>query len=221
MSPARRPVLHALWASALFAACGSAAAQTTPAPPEPQPDSPAAEVQTVEITGTRASVERSIALKRNAATVQDSITALAPASDPLSSWQVRHKGKALRALMGPGAAYAGDHVELSDGASDFASTVGIGAVVSTKFTWPVDPKPKDSFLLTPAREQLWRRWISVYNERRLPAGRYLGGLYDIAFDRPETHVVEKDDVLHYAFYALRWDGPGAFARFETGPLPAA
>ncbi|MFO1337183.1 MAG: glycoside hydrolase family 36 protein [Burkholderiaceae bacterium] len=131
----------------------------------------------------------------------------APASDPLSSWQVRHKGKALRALMGPGAAYAGDHVELSDGGSDFASTVGIGAVVSTKFTWPVDPKPKDSFLLTPERERQWRRWIAAYNERRLPEGRYLGGLYDIAFDQPETHVVEKDGVLHYAFYALRWDGP--------------
>ena len=38
------------------------------------------------------------------------------------------------------------------GGDDFASTVGIGAVVSTKFTWPVDPKPKDSFLLTPERE---------------------------------------------------------------------
>lgn len=131
----------------------------------------------------------------------------APASDPLSSWQVRHKGKALRALMGPGAAYAGDHVELSDGASDFASTVGIGAVVSTKFTWPVDPKPKDSFLLTPERERQWRRWIGLYNDRRLSSGRYLGGLYDIAFDLPEAHVVEKDNVLHYAFYALRWEGP--------------
>ncbi len=131
----------------------------------------------------------------------------APASDPLSSWQVRLKGKALKALMGPGAAYAGDHVELSDGGSDFASTVGIGAVVSTKFTWPVDPKPKDSFLLTPPHEQLWRRWIALYNEHLLPTGRYLGGLYDIAFDKPEAHVVEKDGVLHYAFYALRWDGP--------------
>jgi alpha-galactosidase len=140
----------------------------------------------------------------------------APASDPLSSWQVRHKGKALRALMGPGSAYAGDHVELSDGGSDFASTVGIGAVVSTKFTWPVDPKPKDSFLLSPARELLWRRWISIYNERRLPTGSYLGGLYDIAFDRPEAHVVDKDGVLHYAFYALRWDGPVPLRGLKPG-----
>ncbi|MCO2667327.1 alpha-galactosidase, partial [Pseudomonas aeruginosa] len=63
----------------------------------------------------------------------------APASDPLSSWQVRHKGKTLKALMGASSAYAGDHVELSDGGRDFASAVGVGAVISTKFTWPVDP----------------------------------------------------------------------------------
>ena len=40
----------------------------------------------------------------------------AVASDPESSWQVRHKGKTIKALMGPSAAYAGDHVELSDNA---------------------------------------------------------------------------------------------------------
>jgi len=89
----------------------------------------------------------------------------APASDPESSWQVRHKGKTLKALMGPSAPYAGDHVELSHGGDDFASTVGIGAVVSTKFTWPLDPKPKDSFLLTPEKEQLWPKWIALYKNK--------------------------------------------------------
>jgi alpha-galactosidase len=131
----------------------------------------------------------------------------APASDPESSWQVRHKGKTLKALMGPSAAFAGDHVELSDGGDDFASTVGIGAIVSTKFTWPRDPKPKNSFLLTPQREQLWRKWIALYNERMLPRGTYRGELYDIGFDKPETHVVEKSGRLYYAFYARNWSGP--------------
>jgi alpha-galactosidase len=129
------------------------------------------------------------------------------ASDPLSSWQVRHKGKTIKALMGPSACYAGDHVEMSDGANDFASTVGIGAIVSTKFTWPRDPKPKDSFLLTPEHEILWRRWIALYNQKRLAEGRYLGGLYDIGFDKPEAHAVAKDGRLYYAFYAPRWNGP--------------
>jgi alpha-galactosidase len=131
----------------------------------------------------------------------------APASDPESSWQVRHKGKTLKALMGPHAPFAGDHVELSDHGDDFASTVGIGAIVSTKFTWPKDPKPKDSFLLTPEREILWRKWIALYNERMLPRGTYRGELYDIGFDRPEAHVVEKDGTLYYAFYASHWQGP--------------
>jgi alpha-galactosidase len=131
----------------------------------------------------------------------------APASDPESSWQVRHKGKTLKALMGASAAYAGDHVELSTGGQDFASTVGVGGVVSTKFTWPVDPKPKDSFLLTPEHEAHWKKWIGAYNARRLSQGRYRGELYDIAFDKPETHVVEKDGVLHFAFYADDWRGP--------------
>jgi alpha-galactosidase len=131
----------------------------------------------------------------------------APASDPESSWQVRHKGKTLKALMGASSAYAGDHVELSTGGQDFASTVGVGGVVSTKFTWPVDPKPKDSFLLTPEHEAHWKKWIGAYNARRLSQGTYRGELYDIAFDKPETHVVEKDGVLHYAFYADEWHGP--------------
>ena len=129
------------------------------------------------------------------------------ASDPESSWQIRHKGKTIKALMGSSAAYAGDHVELSDKANDFASTVGIGAIVSTKFTWPRDPKPKNSFLLTPAREAEWRKWIALYNEKRLPEGRYRGELYDIGFDKPEAHAITKDGRCYYAFYAERWNGP--------------
>jgi alpha-galactosidase len=139
----------------------------------------------------------------------------APASDPESSWQVRHKGKTLKALMGPSAPYAGDHVELSDRHDDFASTVGVGAVVSTKFTWPLDPKPKDSFLLTPEKEREWRRWIALYKEKMLPLGTYRGELYDIGFDRPETHAIEKDGRLYYAFFADRWSGPVALRGLRT------
>lgn len=130
----------------------------------------------------------------------------APASDPESSWQVRLKGKTLKGLMGPSAPFAGDHVELSDHGDDFASTVGIGAVVSTKFTWPRDPKPKDSFLLTPEREAQWRHWIALYKEKRLATGHYRGELYDIGFDKPEMHVVEQAGNNFYACYAPRWDG---------------
>jgi alpha-galactosidase len=140
----------------------------------------------------------------------------APASDPESSWQVRLKGKTLKALMGPSAPYAGDHVELSDGGEDFASTVGVGAVVSTKFTWPVDPKPKDSFLLTPEREILWRKWISLYKDKMLPLGIYRGELYDIGFDEQEAHAIEKSGRMYYAFFADRWTGPIALRGLGEG-----
>lgn len=139
----------------------------------------------------------------------------APASDPESSWQVRHKGKTLKGLMGPSAPYAGDHVELSDRHNDFASTVGVGGVVSTKFTWPADPKPKDSFLLTPEKEREWRHWIAIYKQKMLSRGTYRGELYDIGFDRPETHAIERAGCLYYAFYADRWQGPITLRGLQT------
>ena len=140
----------------------------------------------------------------------------APASDPETSWQVRHKGKTLKALMGPHAPFAGDHVELSDHGDDFASTVGIGGIVSTKFTWPLDPKPKDSFLLTPEKEREWRRWIAIYKDKMLPRGTYRGELYDIGFDKPEAHVVAQSGRLYYAFYAARWNGQIVLRGLESG-----
>ena len=130
----------------------------------------------------------------------------APASDPESSWQVRHKGKTLKASWGPVPPSLATTSSSATGGDDFASTVGVGAVVSTKFTWPADPKPKDSFLLTPERERLWAKWIALYNERQLPRGTYRGELYDIGFDKPEAHVVESAGRLYYAFYAPRFEG---------------
>jgi len=132
---------------------------------------------------------------------------MAVASDPTSSWQIRLKGKTLKALMGDGAAYFGDHVELSSGGEDFASTVGIGGVIGTNFAWPGAPGKKDpQLLLTAAREKAWALWTRIYQEKRLSQGKYLGGLYDIGFDRPEAHAVEKDGRLHYAFYAQHFSG---------------
>ncbi|HEA23195.1 MAG TPA: alpha-galactosidase [Pricia antarctica] len=130
----------------------------------------------------------------------------AVSSDPLSSWQIRHKGKTYKALI-PQTAYYGDHVELSDNGNDFASSFGIGAVLGTKFTWPKDnPDASDSFLLTPEKEKVWKKWFSMYNEKMLSKEAYLGGLYDIGYDKPETHVIEKEDTLYYAFYADDFNG---------------
>jgi alpha-galactosidase len=32
-------------------------------------------------------------------------------------------------------------------------------------------------------------------------------LYDIGFDKPETHAIRKGDSMYYAFYAPHWTGP--------------
>jgi alpha-galactosidase len=128
------------------------------------------------------------------------------ASDPVGSIQVRTKGKTFKALA-PNTAYFGDHIELSDNHSDFASTVGVGGVPGTKFTWPADnPYSEEKSLLTPENEANIKKWMSIYQKHRLSQGEYLGGLYDIGYDIPETHVIRKADTLFYAFYAPEWNG---------------
>jgi alpha-galactosidase len=144
------------------------------------------------------------------------------ASDPESSWQVRSKGKALRALMGDQLPYFGDHVELSDGGADFASTIGVGGVIGTQYRWPPNDRnappgelATSKLILTSAKEQVWKKWIAIYQKNMLPRGEYLGDLYDIGFDTPETHCIRKGNVLYYAFYARQWNGPVTLRGLES------
>lgn len=133
----------------------------------------------------------------------------AVASDPMSSRQVRMKRKAY-AAMSPALAYYGDHVELTDCGNDFASQIGTGSVIGTKFTWPKDnPDVTDGpFVLTPEKEALIRKWMKIYKENNLARGEYLN-LYTWGYDYPEAHVIKvqrdngqgtKDEALYYAFY---------------------
>lgn len=127
------------------------------------------------------------------------------ASDPTSSAQVRMKRKAYAAMC-PQLAYYADHVELTDGGDDFATQIGIGGVIGTKFTYPKDnPNASESFLLTPEREQLVRKWMNIYQTHRLSTGDYLN-LYDLGFDYPEAHVIRQNGSVYYAFYAPEFDG---------------
>jgi len=126
------------------------------------------------------------------------------ASDPTSAWQVRTKGKTLKALQGDAVAYFGDHVDMTK--DDFASTVGVGGVVGTNFTWPEGSAERKRNDLTPAREEAFAKWLRIYREKMLPRGEYLGGLYDIGFDRPEAHAIRKDGSMYYAFFAPQWNG---------------
>jgi alpha-galactosidase len=133
------------------------------------------------------------------------------ASDPNNSFQIRSKAKTLKALMGDTIPFFGDHVEESSGGNDFASTVGVGGVVGTQFVLPSlvrEKRKKDDpdSVLTPAREKIYAKWLAIYNDKMLSRGQYLGELYDIGFDLPETHVVRKDLTMYYAFYAKQWNG---------------
>jgi alpha-galactosidase len=133
----------------------------------------------------------------------------AVASDPSNSWQIRQKGKTIKALTGSKVAFYGDHVELSDNGSDFASTVGIGGVIGTKFVWPVTSdinSESGDINLIPEREKEWSRWINIYKDKMLPLGIYRGDLYDIGYDRPEGHVIQKGDTLYYSFYSEDYTG---------------
>ena len=129
------------------------------------------------------------------------------ASDPTSSAQIRMKRKAY-AAMAPGLAYYADHVELSDGGLDFASQVGVGGVIGTKFTWPKanpDATENGGSLLTDEKEALLSKWVPIYSEKMLSTGEYLN-LYDFAFDKPEAHVIKKGEAMYYSFYAEKWNG---------------
>ena len=131
----------------------------------------------------------------------------AVASDPTSSAQIRMKRMAYAALC-PGLAYYADHVELSDGGLDFASQVGVGGVIGTKFTWPrINPDATENggSLLTPEKEALLRKWVPIYSDKMLSKGTYLH-LYTYGIDKPEAHVIDRDGTLYYAFYAPSWNG---------------
>jgi len=132
-------------------------------------------------------------------------------ADPVGSVQVRRRVKMYKALLGPRAAVYGDHVELTritgastdseqDVGSDFASTLGTGGVLGTKFTWPdYGPKFKNVYL-TSQKEAHWKQWISLYNEKMLSKGEFLN-LYTYGFDVPEAYAIAKDGHMFYAFYA--------------------
>ena len=146
-------------------------------------------------------------------------------ADPVGSVQVRRRIKMYKALLGPNAAIYGDHVELSritgantdseqDVGDDFASTLGAGGVLGTKFTWPdYGPKLKNVYL-NPAKEAHWKKWIALYNEKMLSKGNFLD-LYVYGYDTPEAYAIEKGGVTYYAFYApVATDQGGKDARWS-------
>src|SRR5262249_36427694 len=136
-------------------------------------------------------------------------------ADPVGSVQVRRRIKMYKALLGPNAAVYGDHVELTrirsvganeqDLGRDFASTLGSGGVLGTKFTWPDYGPQLKNVMLTPDKEEHWKKWISLYNQKMLSKGNFRD-LYVIGYDNPEGYAIEKDGKMYYAFFASSPEG---------------
>jgi alpha-galactosidase len=137
-------------------------------------------------------------------------------ADPVGAVQVRRRIKMYKALLGPESAVYGDHVELSamnklgsdwrEHGDDFASTIGTGGVVGTKFVWP-DPGPKFKDVnLTAAKEEHWKKWIGLYNEKMLSKGEFRD-LYVTGYDNPEGYAIAKDGEMYFAFFTpANWKG---------------
>ncbi|PYX42813.1 MAG: hypothetical protein DMG83_19500 [Acidobacteria bacterium] len=136
-------------------------------------------------------------------------------ADPVGATQVRRRIKMYKALLGPDSAVYGDHVELStmdrignnwrEHGEDFASTVGTGGVVGTKFVWPeLGPRFKE-VNLTEHKDEVWKKWIALYNSKMLSKGTFLN-LYTYGYDVPEAYAIQKDGNMYYAFFAPQQNG---------------
>jgi alpha-galactosidase len=132
-------------------------------------------------------------------------------ADPVGSVQVRRRIKMYKALLGPNAAIYGDHVELTritaentnkeqDVGNDFASTLGSGGVLGTKFTWPDYGPTYKNVYLNSTKQAHWKKWIALYNEKMLSKGNF-EDLYVYGYDTPEAYAIEKTGTMYYAFYA--------------------
>ncbi len=123
---------------------------------------------------------------------------IANASDPLNPWQVRSRVKAEKAIRG-GTFAVGDCYQVpmnewtgSSVPEDFESAMGTGAQLTTFYRELDSPRKAE-----------WNRWFHEYNELQLGAAEYLN-LYDLAFDKPEIHVVRKGADLYYGIFAAYW-----------------
>ncbi|TAL77413.1 MAG: hypothetical protein EPN88_02670, partial [Bacteroidetes bacterium] len=110
---------------------------------------------------------------------------IASSSDPVNLFQVRRRIKVEKAIHGPtfcvGDCYQVPKDEWDGYSVDqaFESAMGTGAQVTTFY------KDLDS-----AQLKEWEKWIPKYRKMELSSAEYLN-LYDIAFDKPEIHVVKK------------------------------
>ena len=139
------------------------------------------------------------------------------ASDPQSSWQVRLKGKTLKALLG-------DRTRLlrrprRDERGRHRLRLDLRRRRRDRHQLRLAGRPgarRTQKLLADARARAALGEVDEALRGEAPRqGEYLGGLYDIGFDRPEAHVVRKGDALYYAFFAKSFDGHSSSAAWQA------
>jgi alpha-galactosidase len=137
---------------------------------------------------------------------------VATTADPVNLLQVRNRVKVEKAFRG-GTFCVGDCYQVPiyeyEGFSvpeSFESAMGVGAQVTTFYSE-----------LSRNKEKVWKSWIALYNKLGLSSGEYLN-LYDLAFDKPEAHVVRKNGKFYYGFFADNWSvgRPIRLRGLETG-----
>lgn len=104
-------------------------------------------------------------------------------ADPTSVDQTRRRAKAYKALMGDYFPVTTDHNDIW-----YPAAVGTGSVLIEKRA------------LTGTAQTEYERWLNIADTVQLHKGRFIGDLYCYGFDPYETYVVEKDGLMHYAFY---------------------
>jgi alpha-galactosidase len=123
---------------------------------------------------------------------------IANASDPVNTFEVRSRIKLEKAIRG-GTFAVGDCYQVPihewTGASvpeSFESAMGTGAQLTT-FYAHLDDRQK----------ALWNRWFHEYRDLGLSQAEYVN-LYDLAFDKPEVHVIRKGQEMYYGIFADVW-----------------
>lgn len=104
-------------------------------------------------------------------------------SDPTSLDQTRTRVKMFKALMGDDFPVTTDH-----NTNWYSTAVGTGSVLIDKSSY------------NGADMEYYARWLKIADTVQLHKGNFIGDLYSYGFDPYETYVVEKDGVMHYAFY---------------------
>ena len=69
--------------------------------------------------------------------------------------------------------------------------------------------------------EYYERWLGIYNKEKFAEGEYLN-LYDIAFDKPETHLIKRGKTFYYSFFTNgRFDGSVELRGLEKGEYEAS